>query len=124
MPNIPEKEPQQVELATLSDGSQVNMWCLSQFNNLVANQEVIWDILNIVTKLAHLNVAKNQDGFVTDVELIFPQISEVVTLFALKNFMEHQSLREENNSLSPETILELRRLKLQKYLKEEDNPHD
>jgi hypothetical protein len=127
MPDIPINSPQeekQIEVATLSDGSAVNLWCLSQFNNLVANQETIWDILNITTKLAHLNVTKDENGHVTDVELTLPQVSEVVTLFALRNFMEHQSLREENDILSPETILELRRLKLQKYLKEEGNLHD
>ena len=119
---IPEES--QVEIATLSDGSTVNRWCLDQFNNLTANQETIWDILNVITKLVHLNVTKDEDNHVTDVELIFPPVSEVVTLFALKNFMEHQSLRE-GNDLSSETILELRRLKLQKYLKtEEDHQND
>jgi hypothetical protein len=114
----------QVKIATLSTGETLNKWCLDQFNNLVANQETIWDILDITTKLVHLNLTKDENGFVTDVELIFPQVSEIVTLFALKNFMEHQSLRE-SNDLSSETILELRRHKLQKYLKtEEDHRND
>ena len=115
-PAIPEKpNEKQVELATLSTGETLNKWCLSQFNNLTANQEVIWDVLNIITKLTRLNVTKNQDKFVTDVELIFPKVSEVVTLFALRNFMEHQSLRE-NDNLSAEVTLELRRRRLQKYM--------
>jgi hypothetical protein len=118
------EKTQQIELATLSTGETLNKWCLTRFDDIVMNQETIWDILNITTKLVHLNVTKDENNHVTDVELIFPQISEVVTLFALKNFMEHQSLRE-NDDLSAETVLELRRLKLQKYLKtEEDSQND
>ena len=105
----------QIEVVTLSTGETLNKWCLSQFNNLTANQEVIWDILNIVTKLVRLNITKDENNHVTDVKLVFPQVSEVVTLFALKNFIEHQSLRE-NDDLSAEATLELRRRRLQKYM--------
>jgi hypothetical protein len=112
-----QEEPRkQVEIVTLSTGETLNKWCMSHFDDLTLNQEVIWDILDITSKLTHLNIIKNKEGFITDVSLVLPKITEEVVLFALKNFMEHQKLREE--SVSAESVMELRRLKLQKHIEE------
>lgn len=110
------KEEKEVEVVTLSTGETLNKWCMSQFDDLTLNQEVIWDILDIFTSLICLDLTKNKEGLITNVSLVLPKITEEVTLFALKNFIEHQKLREE--SVSAESVMELRRLKLQKYIQE------
>ncbi|MCK9458854.1 MAG: hypothetical protein M0R80_04380 [Proteobacteria bacterium] len=111
-----EEAQKEIKVVTLQDGTTINQWCMSQFDNLTLNQEVLWDILNVFTNLIHFNLTRNGEGLITDVILVLPKITEEVTSFALKNFMEHQKLRED--SISEEAVMELRRLKLQKHIKE------
>ncbi len=105
------------KISMLSDGTAINKFCLGQFDDLVMNMEIIWDVFDIITKLSRLNVTKDENGFVKDAELIMPRISEVAVLWAIKNFVKCHEMR--SDSISPETILELRRLKLEKYFREE-----
>jgi len=105
-------EDSQVEVYKMSDGSHVNKFCMDQFNDLVANMESIWDIMDIVTKLARVDCIKDENGFVKDVELTIPRVDEVATLYILKNLKKSY---EELKEVSPETRLEIRRLKLEKY---------
>jgi hypothetical protein len=107
-----------VEIFTLEDGTKVNSFCMNQFNDLVSNTEVIYDILDIVTKLSKVEISRDENtGFVTDVELIIPRANEVVAHWALNNFLHIHE--ERGDSMSPETALELRRYRLQKYLSQE-----
>ena len=88
---------------------------MDQFNDLVANMESIWDIMDIVTKLARVDCIKDENGFVKDVELTIPRVDEVATLYILKNLKKSY---EELKEVSPETRLEIRRLKLEKYFED------
>jgi len=108
-------EDSQVEVYKMSDGSHVNKFCMDQFNDLVANTESIWDIMDIVTKLARVDCIKDENGFVKDVELTIPRVDEVATLYILKNLKKSY---EELKEVSPETRLEIRRLKLEKYFED------
>ena len=108
-------EDSQVEVYKMSDGSHVNKFCMDQFNDLVANMESIWDIMDIVTKLTRVECIKDENGFVKDVELTIPRVDEVATLYILKNLKKSY---EELKEVSPETRLEIRRLKLEKYFED------
>ena len=112
-------EDSQVEVYKMSDGSHVNKFCMDQFNDLVANMESIWDIMDIVTKLARVDCIKDENGFVKDVELTIPRVDEVTTLYILKNLKKSY---EDFKEVSPETRLEVRRLKLEKYFRDEAIP--
>lgn len=105
----------EIELVNLSTGETVNKFCMNQFNDLTLNTEVIWDILEVITKLSCLEIVKNDSGLIEDVKLCIPTVNEDLTLFAIKNFIEYQKLREEED-LSAELVLELRRYKLKKYI--------
>lgn len=109
-----EEEKKEPEVVTLESGESINRFCMDQFNSLVTNQEAIWDVLDVVTRMTRLEVTKDPDGFVTDVELILPCANEVLATFALKNFLKHHELQSDN--VSAETVLELRRLMLQKFV--------
>jgi len=112
-------EDSQAEVYKMSDGSHVNKFCMDQFNDLVANTESIWDILDIVTKLTRVKCIKDENGFVKDVELTIPRVDEVTTLYILKNLKKSY---EDFKEVSPETRLEVRRLKLEQYFREEIDP--
>lgn len=109
-----EEEKKEPEVVTLESGESINRFCMDQFNSLVTNQEAIWDVLDVVNRLTRLEVTKDPDGFVTDVVLILPRSDEIVATFALKNFLKHHELQGE--TVSAETVLELRRLMLQKFV--------
>lgn len=109
-----EESPKEVEVYTLPDGTTVNKFCMGHFDDLITSMEAIWDVFDIVTKLSRLEVIRNEEGFVTDVELIMPRISEVVSTWACKNFLNVH--KERGDSMSAETAMELRRFRLEKYL--------
>jgi hypothetical protein len=109
------KNKKDIKISTLSDGTILNEFCMDRFNDLVASTESIWDLLDVVTKLSRIDVVKNDEGFVTDVELVIPRVNEIVVNWTLKNLLK---FHEEYPEVSAESLLELRRLKLEKYLEE------
>jgi len=108
-------EEKEIELINLSTGETVNKFCMKQFNDLTLNTEVIWDVLEVITQLSYLKVTKNESGLVKDVEMKVPFVNEELILFALKNFMKYQKMRDDDG-ISMETALELRRCNLKKYV--------
>jgi len=111
-----EENNQESNVLQLSDGTSVNRFCMNHFSDLIMNMECIYDLLDVFTKLARLEVVRNEDGFVTDVIQIVPRVDEVLVKFALKNFKTFHQMRETDPSITPEGLLELRRFKLQRFL--------
>ena len=105
------------EVFQLSDGTAINKYCMDQFDTIIANMETFWDVWDVTTKLTRLEVTRDENGLISDVELIVPRINEVVAMWALRSFLKVHEERGE--SMSPETAMELRRIRLEKYLKEE-----
>jgi len=106
---------EETKIIELSTGEKINIFCMKQFDDLTLNMEVIWDILEVVTGLSRLNITRNESGDIKDVELCIPKVDENLVLFALRNFIEFQKMRN-GEGISAESILELRRVKIKKYI--------
>lgn len=113
------EEEQKFEVYKLEDGTTVSKFCMEKFADQITNQETLWDVLDVVTKLTRLDIVKDENGFVTDVILIQPRIDEVVALMAIKNFQVFSEMVANGLELTPEALLEQRRFKLQKMIEDQ-----
>jgi len=100
----------------LEDGTIVKEFCLNHFSDSISNIEALWDILDVVTKITKIDIIKNEDGLVTDVSLVLPNINEVVSQLVLKNFTTYHLIGLNDPDLSAENLLEMRRSQLQKLI--------
>lgn len=110
---LPKKEE---EVFELEDGTIVKKFCLNRLSDGITNYETIWDTLDVVTKMARLDVTKNGEGNVTDVKLVLPKIDEIFSQIALKNFTTYHAIRLNDPDLSDEDLLQMRRSQLQKAI--------
>lgn len=106
---------EEVKIVELSTGEKVNLFCMKQFDDLTLNTEVIWDILEVITELSNLKITRNDSGNIEDIKLCIPKVDEKLVLFSLRNFIEFQKMRNDEG-ISAESILELRRIKIKKYI--------
>lgn len=105
------------EVFELEDGTTVKKFCLNRISDGVSNYETIWDVLDVTTRMAKLNVTKNKEGMVTDVSLVLPKIDEVIVQMALRNFETYHSIKMNDPNISDEEILGIRREKLEKLIR-------
>jgi hypothetical protein len=104
------------EVFELEDGTIVKKWCLNRLSDGISNYEAIWDVLDVVTKITKLKIAKNKDGLVTNVDLVLPNVNEVVAQIALRNFTTYHSIRLNDPDITSENLLDMRRTQLQKTI--------
>jgi hypothetical protein len=82
--------------------------------------ETIYDLLDVITKLSRIEIIKNAEGFVTDVELIIPHCNDVIAVMAQNNLIDFHKLKsKEGFEISDEKLLDSRRHKLEKMIEEE-----
>jgi Fe2+ or Zn2+ uptake regulation protein len=115
------KEENSDQLIQLSDGkTTLNKYCYEKQFNHEVGIETIYDLLDVLTKLTRIEVVKNEDGFVTDVELHIPHCNDVLVIMAQNNLLDfHEFKIQKDFKLSDEEFLESRRYKLEKMISEE-----
>jgi len=114
--NAEENAGEKEEAYRLEDGTTVKKFCLDKMAEIIEGSESIWDILTVVTRLVRLEVKKDENGFVIDVDLIFPKVDEVVIAQAIMNFRNFQFMRENGYNVPNDELFESRRFKLQKFI--------
>jgi hypothetical protein len=110
------KDQQFVEL---KDGTVINAFCSNKFNDTVANQESIWDVIDVVSRLIRIEIRRDDDGYISDVELIVPKCDDVIAGLALNNFMDYFKAQQENG-INQEELLILRRNNLERQIRNLD----
>jgi hypothetical protein len=115
---VAKKEKSQ-HFVELKDGTTINEYCHKNFDNLVANQEALWDVIDVVSRLTRLEVKRNEEGYIVDVELILPKCDDVITGLAINNFMDYFKAQIENG-MNLEELLILRRNSLERQIRNLD----
>ena len=110
-------KPQQ--FVELKDGTTLNSYCLKTFDNLTANQEALWDVIDVVSRLTRIEVRRDEEGYISDVELILPKCDDVIAGLALNNFMDYFKTQQETG-INPEELLILRRNSLERQIRNLD----
>lgn len=113
------EEEKSQRFVKLKDGTTINEYCHKNFDNVIANQEAIWDVIDVVSRLTRLDIRRDEEGYISDVELILPKCDDVMTGLALNNFVDYFKVQQESG-INPEELLILRRNSLERQIRNLD----